>query len=563
MNKTVTANISGIVFHIETDAYEKLHVYLNTIKTYFNKADGSEEIMADIEARIAELFKEKLGNSSDVITMVEVKQVIEIMGEPEQYLDEDSTEDYSQSNYNQESYSRNSNWKSKKLFRDEEGGNIGGVCSGLGYYFGIDSIWIKAAFLIAVFGFGTGILLYLILWIIMPAARTTSEKLEMRGEPINVQNIGNSIKEEFNSFKKKVEGKEGGRNFVKKTEGGLYRFFDLFGKLVVFLLTFIVKVIGVVFIITALSGLILFITFLVGGPFDFSVNNNDFSHFWTTNIAEIFFSSKTMFYTGFIGLSIVLTLPLLGMLYGGAKLLFNIPSSNKIINLSAISLLIIGVIMISVSATTTAAEYSNEQHQTEKIELTNLTSDTILLSSNEMTYNSYQFGLDELFIENNNIFTEELRVNIVKNYTNKVELKLDKTARGRSRKDASKRSENISIDYTLDGNEIKISPLITIPFSDGYRDQEVKLSLAIPVGKTVFLAPSSADVIYDIKNVSNMYDLDMIGHHWKMTEQGLKCTDCLTDEDHNEDYLKMSKLERLEKLNLKVVDEDLNLEITI
>ena len=59
MNKTVTANISGVVFHIEADAYEKLHQYLNTIKNYFRDSDGTDEIMADIEARIAELFKEK------------------------------------------------------------------------------------------------------------------------------------------------------------------------------------------------------------------------------------------------------------------------------------------------------------------------------------------------------------------------------------------------------------------------------------------------------------------------------------------------------------------------
>ena len=202
MNKTVTANISGIVFHIESEAYEKLHKYLNTIRNYFHDSDGKDEIMADIESRIAELFRESLTNGKEVVTMAEVNRVVEIMGEPEQYMDESSSENF---NY-QESYSEGSTqtFRSKKLYRDPDDKILGGVCSGLGHYFGVDRIWIRALFVIAVIaGFGFGIIIYLILWGIIPKAMSTSEKLEMKGEPINVENIGNSIKDEFTSFKKK------------------------------------------------------------------------------------------------------------------------------------------------------------------------------------------------------------------------------------------------------------------------------------------------------------------------------------------------------------------------
>ena len=226
------------------------------------------------------------------------------------------------------------------------------------WYFGIDRIWLRAAFLIAVFGAGTGVLLYLILWVIIPAAKTTAEKLEMKGEPINVENIGNTIKDEFNSFKKKVDNGNTSQ-YVRKTENFFYKFFDFIGKLLLFLLKFIAKVIGVFFIFGAVAGLITLIIFLVGGPFDFSINNgNDLSNLWTTDMAEIFFPSSSMFYVGLLGLILIVTIPLLGILYGGAKILFDTtPAMNKTISFSAISLLIVGVILIFVSASTTLADY--------------------------------------------------------------------------------------------------------------------------------------------------------------------------------------------------------------
>src|SRR5690606_10090232 len=124
MNKTITANISGIVFHIESDAYEKLNRYLQTIRRYFEKSEGAEEIMSDIEARIAELFKEKLKNEREVVTMEDVDSVITIMGEPEQYMDSDSEDfDTGYSSYGQKTFS-------KKLYRDTDDRVLGGVCSG-------------------------------------------------------------------------------------------------------------------------------------------------------------------------------------------------------------------------------------------------------------------------------------------------------------------------------------------------------------------------------------------------------------------------------------------------
>ena len=90
------------------------------------------------------------------------------------------------------------------MYRDPDSRVIGGVCSGLSAYFGIDPVFLRLIFLIAFFGFGVGLLIYLILWIVLPEARTTAQKLEMRGEKVNVSNIGNFVKDEFNNMKRNI-----------------------------------------------------------------------------------------------------------------------------------------------------------------------------------------------------------------------------------------------------------------------------------------------------------------------------------------------------------------------
>ena len=551
MNKTVTANISGVVFHIEADAYEKLHQYLNTIKNYFRDSDGTDEIMADIEARIAELFKEKLGVGRDVITMENVKQVVEIMGEPEAYMDEEGSESYGNNDkgyHGDEKEHRDTSFSSRKLHRDEDDNALGGVCSGLGYYFGIDRIWLRIGFLVAVFGFGTGFFLYLILWAIIPKAKTTSEKLEMKGEPINVENIGNTIKDEFNNFKKKVDSNDT-RQFVKKTESAAMRFFMFLGNVLKFFFKFLGKILGLAFILAGIAGIITLIVFVFSGPFDMSINNANFNHFWTTDIAQLYFTSNSMFYMGLVGLLMVVLVPLAGTLYLGARLLINVPRSNKVINLSALSLIIIGSILISISATTTASDYSIEQRKTETINLTELQSDTIYLGSIGNTYSAYRGGPEDVFIENDEIFMDEIVVDVVKSKSLEYELHMRKSANGKSRKLAGLRAENIMVEYTVEENKLNISPLISVPFKDRVRDQEVKMSLGLPIGTTVYLTESANDIIYDIENETNMYDRNMIGHYWKMTEGGLICTDCVKN-----DYRKNRIPDRLKQLEISELE---------
>jgi len=197
MKKTLDINIRGIVFHIDEDAYEKLNKYLSEINAHFRSKKSREDIINDIENRVVELFQQKLNDKKQVITLEDVDEVIGVMGHPSDF-DQDSEEE---TTTNMGSHHK----RSRRLFRDVDNRMIGGVCSGLGAYTNVDSMWFRIAFVVSVLIGGAGILVYLVLWIITPPAKTVSEKLEMQGDPVTISNIEKAFKEEMSELKDKLD----------------------------------------------------------------------------------------------------------------------------------------------------------------------------------------------------------------------------------------------------------------------------------------------------------------------------------------------------------------------
>lgn len=204
MKTTITINLGGIVFHIDNDAYEMLHTYLLAIEKQFISEDERKEVMSDIEARLSELFTETLNQKRDVIMKEDVSKIIDIMGEPEDFFDETAQD--SNFSTNKETKRKHMYQKtSKRLYRDPDNRILGGVCGGLGSYFNTDPIIFRIIFILIALGMGSGIIIYIILWIAIPEAVTTAQKLEMRGEPITIENIKKAVREEFDNVRKNMK----------------------------------------------------------------------------------------------------------------------------------------------------------------------------------------------------------------------------------------------------------------------------------------------------------------------------------------------------------------------
>ena len=195
MNKIFNINLGGYPFTIDDDAYTVLNRYLNTIRKHFSKSEGCDDILADIEARIAELFNEHL-KGQPIVSMREVEKVIAIMGRPEEFGAEEDVADESSKKHSYREYKTG-----RRFFRDPDEKIIGGVCSGLSAYLGIeDPVWLRIAFALTFFMAGSGVLLYIILWAAIPEAKNSADKLSMKGEKINVSSIAKKVEEEINNL---------------------------------------------------------------------------------------------------------------------------------------------------------------------------------------------------------------------------------------------------------------------------------------------------------------------------------------------------------------------------
>ncbi len=190
MKKTYSINLNNQVFYIDENAYTQLQHYIETLEKYYFAEEDGKEIMMDIESRIAELLKEFLQKShKEAISQTDIDKVIEIMGTPDAIIDED-TEHHSKKKNN-----------IRKLYRDSDDAILGGVAAGFANYFAISAAWVRLIFIICAIFYGISVIVYIILWIILPQATTAKEKLEMKGEKINVSNIERNIRDTYNKVK--------------------------------------------------------------------------------------------------------------------------------------------------------------------------------------------------------------------------------------------------------------------------------------------------------------------------------------------------------------------------
>ena len=270
MKKTININLAGFVFYIDEDAYETLQKYLNNIRTYLGNTEGREEIIDDSESRIAELFSEK---QKQVITLIEVNEVIEVMGQPEDYMSEEEPEE--------KTAGQQSN---KRLYRDPESTVLGGVCSGVGHYLNIDAVWIRLIFLAMVWS-GISILFYFILWAIIPKAETTAQKLEMKGKAATFSNIEDYVRKGYENVKddfKKVDFKGAGEK-AKQGASGFFAFlgelisklFSALRKLLSLIANILGKLLGVIILVTTVVLIIaLTVSFIIGSFIDINIGND-------------------------------------------------------------------------------------------------------------------------------------------------------------------------------------------------------------------------------------------------------------------------------------------------
>lgn len=533
MKKTFTINISGSVFHIDDDAFEKLQKYLQLLNRHFGTAIEGQEILQDIEARIAELFIEKTGNKVEVVTNEMVDEVIARMGKPEDFME---PEEEASAKVQAEGAFQDGEQKTRRrLYRDGDNRVIGGVCSGLGAYFNIDMVILRVIFVVLFFlGVGASFLIYIILWIVVPKAKTTAQRLEMRGKEATVSNIEKSIKEEVTEI---GESYNRFRNSASYEKGitRMDRFGDVVGSVLRVVLRVLVLLFGAALLIGGIVTLIMFVTslavghsFLQGGPWNFG---------WDTNInmANIInhFVSPGAYTTSMIAISILIGIPILSLLFIGTKLLFRYKTNNKMIGLGTFAVWLLALITFIVVGVSQAENFSKQTSQTVTQNVECNQCKTLYLEMNDDLYESLiedHISLDRMKIAEVNGKEKLLghpRFTIEKSTSGEFLLQIKKRARGSNTEDAQQNVEQIDYNFTQKDSTLQLDPYYFLKENAKWRQQEVSMILKVPEGKSIFMNEKMKSIIYDIENVNNMWDGDMVGKKWIMTANGLALNDSI------------------------------------
>jgi phage shock protein PspC (stress-responsive transcriptional regulator) len=209
MQRIIQINIAGRVISIEENAYTLLNDYITALERQFANEEGNDEIIQDIEYRIAELFSIAMQNGAAAINKEDVQKVIDTLG-PATELGGDHSSGQSGTRHLPVVYTK-TRWEEfereqygyRRIYRDPHDKMIGGVCGGLARYFDIDPTIVRLIAVVLLLGFGIGGFAYIIAWIVIPVARTPYEM--KYGNPMNFHDMARNMQDELQDLKRRGE----------------------------------------------------------------------------------------------------------------------------------------------------------------------------------------------------------------------------------------------------------------------------------------------------------------------------------------------------------------------
>ena len=503
MKNNIRVNINGVIFNIDEDAHRELKNYLDRLRYHFGKGQSADEIIDDIEARIAEMFIEKNGTDT-VVDKALVEEVIKTMGEPSEIYDQDDSIPY------EEAYTKTSSGNVKrKLYRDPDNKVVGGVAGGLSAYFEIDSVWIRLAFVLLTIS-GMSLFIYIVLWIVIPMANTTAQKLEMRGEEVTLESIRRTIRDEYDdltgSFNDMAD-----KHFRKKK--GELTIFEKIAHVIVSILTGIIKFIGAfIGIILAFVAFVMLMAilpaFVGGGAFIVSALPG-ISIFSVQDMLNVFSTNTNEVQLLVNSLAIVIFIPLIALVYQGIKLVFGINQKNKTISITLLIIWLTGLMFVIFSVFRYGNDFKKEAEFSNIANLKYFKSDTLFIELKNYNDNidlpvlnsmnrQYLFcSTDSSYFLNPSISTyndddiEQFSVEIVSK------------AFGKTYRKAHKNAERISYDYSQMDSLITLGAYCSFPKGGRFKGQNMDIIIRIPDGKAVKFLKSNMDSDFDFDNCKN------------------------------------------------------------
>ncbi|CAL1521075.1 PspC domain-containing protein [Chitinophaga sp. MM2321] len=481
MKKIININLSSRLIPIEDSAYEILRQYLDSLKKYFAKEEGGDEIVADIEGRIAEIFQDKLKKGAHCITDDDVLAVKASMGTPEQFDDAAPAENaQAKQEETSEEYIRRPR---KRLYRDPENKVLSGVCSGLGAYFNVDPVIFRIIFaLLAIGGFGSGILVYFILWIATPSADTAAEKLEMRGERVDLNNIKTTIQEELSHMKGQMKNVgEDIRNFSvgrgRQVGGDLERFFVNLAEGLGKVLVYVTKGFFYFFAVVMLICLI-----VVG----IGITISSAALF---PLKSLMFSTPVQNYLFWPAIGLIIGIPVVALLIFIVRKLTGAKQGNRYAGYTLVFLWLLGLAFAAIIVTSVVKDFRRRSNTTNEVIAIKQPSQgkLILKRSPGILSDDFYFGWfdDHMMVADDTIIINFIRVKIEKSPTDSFGVEVARYSQGRTVQQANALAQDIQFQLNQQDSVLYLPEGFALPTHSKYRGQRVTLIIKVPVGKNI------------------------------------------------------------------------------
>lgn len=522
MKKTIIINIGNQIIHVEEDAYEVLTAYLNQIKQHFAKNADDFEIVTDIENRIAEMLTEILqASQKQVVELGDIESVIAQMGRVEDFQNEEEETPQASQTF--------SFTGDKKLYRDADVAMIAGVCAGLGHYMNIEARWIRLCAFLSIFIGGAGILAYIILWIAIPRAVSRSERMEMKGEATNLYGYNRSFEEELAAFTANMKSTNDQhiKPMMKRSGSFINEFLEAIRNFLNGSAKAIFKLIAglmIVFGFGAMIGLIGCLAALLGfwdayNYFPFSIINESYRD------------------TLVLGAFISLFIPILALVLFSIRVAFNKTAINKTLSFALLIIWLLGVSATVYYGAKISAEFQEHAElvrttelKTYKTYVVDVDKSMVFSKEDSLTYeiNKNDFG-DRVVVDDNDYdhpfrIPRSVRIDIVKSDNDRTSMIQTYESQGKTFPLALKNAQNIDYKYTQKDSLLVLSPRLQLKKESIWRNQEVHITLKVPVGTHLLLNDNIYRYLqfyYFSCNTDDNRQSDY--REWIMTDDGLKC----------------------------------------
>ncbi len=470
MKKTLSIHLGRQLFVIEEDAYDRLQAYLKKLEASLANESGITEIVEDIEMRFAELLTQYLGETRQVVTISDVEKAISSLGEPEEITEETEQPKQTQS-------TSDSNGQ-KRMYRDMDNAMLGGLCSGFAAYLGIDPVIVRIIFVIFLF-MGFGFLLYIILWIIIPSAKTPSERLQMKGKPVNID----TLKEEFEKTAGRL--KDDTINAANRFKTNNQHLTSQAANV----LRFIGKIFGVFLIAGALIWLIVF-SLIVSGAIDVVPMTGDQTFASLYEFLQLVSPVNKSFSLIWMGILLVgFAGPLLSIALGVRLLIGKVNKYYKLNFILLPTVIFIGIILGIMGSINSARDYEvysevENQHLALNIDELQLKELPMIVNNRRIISNG---GIDFISVNKGQIMEHGIHVKYRESGDSLFHVSQIFSAHGVDRTAAQKRSMHIKHQLHVEGNKLMIDPYYSFPLTDGLRNQEIEIIIEVPKGKKLFI----------------------------------------------------------------------------